>query len=381
MWVQSKNVWVHESFKPKAIEISDGVIKSLKDYGSVSDAVDYGDNRIIPGLIDIHDHGYKDLSANHSDVKGLLEWASYLPSEGVTSFLPTLATISQEEFLLALQNIAHTIDLEYKGAKMLGIHTEGVIISLEKKGAHDERLILKPTVELFKTWQEASNNKIVLVAIAPECDENHELIKYLVSEGIVVSIAHTNATYEQAIAAVESGAVSFTHTFNAMTGLQHRKPGVVSAAMGLSDTYAELICDGKHVDFAVGRLLGLIKGKDRLIAITDAMPTKGLKPGIYKKKGTQFNVILDESGVARLENGTLSGSSARMIDMVKNLDGAMNLGEVVAINAATINPARLLGLDKNKGLIKEKYDADIVIIDDEYKVLATYVAGEVVFEI
>ena len=379
MWIQSKNVWVDESFQPKAIEISEGIIKSLRNYGSVEDVVDYGESKIIPGLIDIHDHGYNDLSANHSDVKGLLEWANYLPSEGVTSFLPTLATISQDEFVVALKNIAQASDLEYVGAKMLGIHTEGVIISSEKKGAHDERLILRPSVELFKKWQEASNNKIVLVAIAPECDENHDLIKYLVKEGIAATIAHSNATYEQAIEAIESGVTSFTHTFNAMTGFDHRKPGAVGAAMDVCDAYAELICDGVHVNFVVGRVLGLIKGKDRLIAITDAMPTKGLKPGIYKKKGTQFNVVVDEYGVSRLENGTLSGSSGRMIDMVRNLDLKMGLGEAVAINAATINPARLLKRDNNKGLIKENYDADIVVIDNEYKVLATYVAGNVVF--
>lgn len=380
MIIQSNNVWINEKFEPAQIEIEDSKIKGIYKPNTNPIDKDYGDLRIIPGLIDIHDHGYNGSGANHGDLDYFKEWTAYLPSEGVTSFYPTTSTIPYDQHIKALETLAQAIENPTPGAQMLGIHTEGIIISKEKKGAHDPELLEIPTIELYEKWQEAAKGHIKMVALAPELDEDHAVIKRAVSDGVVVTLAHTNADYEEAIKAVEDGATNFTHTFNAMTGIHHRKPGVAGAALSRDDAYAELICDGHHVHFAIGKITATAKGKDKLIAITDAVPIKGLKPGIYEKEGTQYKTIVAEDGTSRLEDGTISGSSARMIDMVKNLHTKMDQPIELAINAATINPARMFGIDSTKGIIKQGYDADIVVMDNDFKVLTTYVLGEVVFE-
>lgn len=379
MIIQSKNIWLEEKFQAAQIEIINNKIMDIYRYQEKIPDVDYGELNIIPGLIDIHDHGYNGSGANYGDLDYFKEWCAYLPSEGVTSFYPTTSTIPLEDLYLSFQRLANAIENPSKGAQMLGIHTEGIIISEDKKGAHDPELLVKPTIDLFKKWQQEAKNHIKMMSIAPEIDENHETIKYAINNNVVVSLAHTNATYEETIRAIKNGAMNMTHTFNAMRGIHHREPGVAGAALSRDDVYAELICDGHHVNFAVGKILGRSKGKDKVIAITDAVPTKGLKPGIYGKKGTKYKVIVEEDGSSRLEDGTISGSSARMIDMVKNLNKEMNLPIELAINSATINPAKLFGIDDYKGLLKPGHDADLTIINEDFEVLSTYVLGEEVY--
>ena len=321
----------------------------------------------------MHCHGYNGMDANYATYDGLKHWFKELVKEGVTSIYPTTSTAPEENILNSHRLITQIMEEENDGVNVLGIHVEGPHISFTHKGAHNPYLIVKPNVENFKRWQENANNKIRLMTIAPEMDTNYELISYCRDNGIHVTLGHTGATYDECIKARSNGAESFTHTFNGMTGIHHREPGVAGAAMSMDDMYAELICDGVHVHFAVAKSLARCKGKDRLILVTDAVQIKGLKPGIYDL-GHRW-VQVGEDGCGRLKDGRLAGSSNKLIHMVRNLINECGIDYVTAINAATINPATFLGAEC-KGLLAENYDADITIIDNEYNIIQTFVLGK-----
>lgn len=372
MILQSTRVYIDEKYQPVQLVIQDGKIERIQEYGKEPVDRDYGNHRIIPGLIEMHAHGYNGMDVNYATYEGLKYWFKELPKEGVTSILPTSSTAPLKNLLESFDLITKVMDEGTEGVNILGIHTEGQFISFSHKGAHNPYLIEKPSVEEFKQWQEAAKNRIRLVTIAPEMDVDHELIKYCRSQGIHVTLGHTGAKYDECVQAYKDGAESFTHTFNGMRGIHHREPGVAGAALSNDDMYAELICDGVHVHFAVAKMVARCKGKDKLILITDAVQIKGLKPGVYNMPGRW--VQIGEDGCGRLKDGTLAGSSNKLIKMVRNLVKECGIDEITAINAATKNIATFLEIER-KGSIKENYDADIIVIDDEYQVLQTYIGG------
>lgn len=373
MIIQSTRVYIDEKYQPVQLVLEGGKIIRIQEYNKDVADRDYGDHRIIPGLIEMHAHGYNGMDVNYANYDGLKYWFNELPKEGVTSVLPTSSTAPLENLLASFKLLSDIIDEGNNGVNVLGIHSEGRFISFSHKGAHNPYLIAKPNVEEFKRWQEASNNKIKLMTIASEMDTNHELIKYCRSQGIHVTLGHTGAKYDECVQAYKDGAESFTHTFNGMRGIHHREPGVAGAALENDNMYAELICDGVHVHYAVCKTVARCKGKDKLILITDAVQIKGLKPGIYDMPGRW--VEIKEDGCGRLKDGTLAGSSNKLINMVKNLVTHCGIDEVTAVNAATKNPATFLELE-GKGLIKENYDADVIVIDNDYNVLQTYILGK-----
>ncbi|SJZ71130.1 N-acetylglucosamine-6-phosphate deacetylase [Anaerorhabdus furcosa] len=372
MIIQSTRVWIDEKFQSAQLEIKDNKIVGIHEYNKYPVDTDYKDERILPGLLDIHAHGFNGMDSNYATADGLKHWIASLPKEGVTSFLVTTSTAPEANLLESYELISKVIDEKLPGATPLGIHVEGPQISFDFKGAHNPYLIQKPNVEQFKRYQEHAQNKIKLICIAPEMDENHELIKYCVNNNVKVTLGHTGAKYDECVQAMHDGARSFTHTFNGMLGVHHREPGSAGAALALDDMYAELICDGVHVHYAVAKTVVRAKGKDKLILVTDAVQIKGLKPGIYDMPGRWVEV--KEDGCGRLKDGRLAGSSNKMITMLKNCIEHCDAEEVVAINAATKNPARFLGLD-TKGEIKLNNDADVIVIDDTYQVIQTYING------
>lgn len=374
MIIQSNRVYVDEKFIPAQIVIENGKIKCIQEYNKKTPTIDYENHRIIPGLIEMHAHGYNGMDVNYATYEGLKLWFKELPKEGVTSVFPTSSTAKEEALLNSFELISKIMDEKSEGATPLGIHVEGPQISFSHKGAHNPYLIRKPDIDDFKRWYDHSNHRIRLITIAPEMDKDHALIQYCRSQGVHVTLGHTGAKYDECMQAYHDGAESFTHTFNGMRGIHHREPGVAGAALSNDDMYAELICDGVHVHFAVAKMVARCKGKDKLILVTDAVQIKGLKPGIYHFDNKDW-VEIGEDGCGRLKDGTLSGSSNKMINMVKNLITKCGIDEVIAFNAATKNPATFLGVE-NKGILKENYDADITVIDDEYNVLQTYVLGE-----
>ena len=376
MRIQSTRVWLNEQFVPAQLVIEEGKITAIDSYDSQTADIDYNDKKILPGLIDIHCHGFNGLDCNYATREGLINWIEYLPKDGVTCFLATTSTAPEKNLLESYSLISDVMKENHRGAKIMGIHVEGPQISHEFKGAHNPYLIQKPDVEQFKRYQKAADGNIRMICIAPEKDDDHALTKYCVAHGVKVTMGHTGAKFDECASAIKDGADCFTHTFNGMLGLHHREPGTAGAAMYFEDIYAELICDGVHVHPAVAHVLGRVKGKDRLIAITDSVSIKGLKPGFYHMKGR--DVTVGEDGCGRLPNGRLAGSSNRMNIMLKNLIEMMDLPEVTAINAATINPARRAGFE-NKGLIQVGYDADLCVLNDDYSVAQTWVNGEEMF--
>ena len=371
MIIQSKKVWLNEKFIPAQISIKEGKIYSINEYNEESCDKDYNDYMIIPGLIDIHCHGYKGMSLNYANKEGLDIWRKDLVKEGVTSFVATTWTAPEKDLLNSFKVISQQMK-QTIGANILGIYVEGPQISFKYMGVHNPYMIQKPDIEQFKLYQKAADNNIKMITIAPEMDDNHALIKYCSENEVVVAIGHTNADYQECVDASKDGAKSFTHTFNAMRGMHHREPGVAGAAMSMDNMYTELISDGVHVAFPVCKILARVKGKDKLILITDSVRTKGLKPGVYNFENRDMYV--GEDGYGRSKNGNLAGSPNVLIKELKALILHCESPMDTAINSCTINPANLLNI-KNKALIKEGYDADLLVMDNEYNPIQTIVGG------
>ncbi len=374
MIVQSKMVYYNEKFQSLQVEIVDGKIVGIYPYGLVGENVtDYGDNMILPGFIDIHNHGYGNCDSDHATVDWVKRWMAYLPTEGVTSICPTTSSAPHQVVLNGMRAIAQACKEGYEGTNILGIYSEGPFICYDYRGAQDWNSHLVPTREIIDQYLQASDNRLLYVMLAPEMLDNTDVIKYCCSKGIKVTIGHTGATFRQCQEALAAGAVCFTHTYNGMRGLHHREPGVVGAAMYFEDAYAELIGDGVHVSFPAAHILAKIKGKDRLITVTDSVNVKGLPVGRHVHNG---EVLIIDENVARLEDGTLDGSVNKLNVLVRREINDAKIDVVTAINSVTCNPANMLGYGHRKGYIKEHYDADIVIMDEDFNPLQTYIAGK-----
>lgn len=375
MIIQSKRVWVLGQFMPIQIEVKAGKICGMWPYGQKNVDQDYGELRIVPGFIDIHTHGAYGFDTNDGNPEGLRNWMKNIVKEGVTGILPTTITQSEEVLTKAVSNVARVVKEGYEGAEILGIHFEGPYLDMEKKGAQPPQYICKGTIEQFKRYQAAAEGLIKIVTIATETDDDFVLTKYLAEHGIVVSIGHSNATYEQAQMAIANGATSMTHTFNGMSGFHHRKPGLVGAAMRFRDTFAEAICDGNHSHLAALNDLFTAKGRDYMIMMTDSLMVKGLPIGtIVKFGGNEIELLPDGSGHLR-GTDTLAGSTLKVNEGLKILVEKALIPFDAALNACTLNPARLLRMDDRKGKLVIGHDADIVVLDDAYQVVQTYTKG------
>lgn len=374
MIVQSKRVWIGGQFIDAQIEIDNGKITNIYPYNTKEVTHDYGDRRCVPGFIDVHAHGAYGFDTNDANVEGLENWLRRLPEEGVTSILPTTVTQSEEVLTKALENVAKVYKTNPKGAEIVGIHFEGPYLDMENKGAQPPQHIVSPSVEQFKKYQKAADGLIKLITMAPEHDEDHELTRYASENGVLVSIGHTGATYEEAVMGIANGANSFTHACNGMTGLHHRKPNTLGTLMR-SDTFAEIICDTRHVHPAV--MNSIFKTKpDKMMLITDSLTLKGMPEGDYELGGNKIE--MDEHGTAYLKGTeTISGSTLKVNLGLKKLVEEVLVPFDIALNSATINPANALRIGDRKGMLKVGYDADIVFLNDDYSVEQTFTLGKV----
>lgn len=374
MIIQSTKVYFEEKLQPRQIVIEDGKIKAVLPYGLKEGAVDYGNLLILPGLVDVHNHGYDGLDTNHATVEWLERWMKYLPSEGVTATLATISSVPKEDLLKGLHSVKEYMEHPVKGAHLLGVYEEGPFISEKFHGAQDITSKITASKEVIDEFNEACGGNLIYVMMAvEELDEDYSVVAYCREKGMKVALGHTGAKFAQCEKAIEHGATSFTHTFNGMLGLHHREPGTAGAAMYFDDCYAELICDGIHVEKHVANILAKTKGKDKLILVTDSVAIKGLKPGIHVTKGR--TTYIGEDGVGRLENGTLAGSCNKMNHILDYAIHDAGIDVTTAINASTVNPCRMLGIN-TKGLIAEGYDADIVVFDERFNTQAVYLMGE-----
>lgn len=378
MLIKSKRVWLSGQFLPLIIEITKDKITAIYDYDEKKIVdFDFGNERILPGFIDIHTHGAYGFDTNDANEDGLRRWAKNIGEEGVTSFLPTTITQTEETLTKALKNVAKVYKDGYEGAEILGVHFEGPYLDVEKRGAQPLECLQKPDVEQFKRFQQASNNLIKLITIASDLDPEYKLTKYLAKEGVKVSMGHSSANYKQTALAFANGAISQTHVFNGMTGFHHRDPGQVGYAFFSNDSFGEIIADGIHSTPEALNLFFQTKGRDKAIVISDSINAKGLGAGVYEFGGE--NVIVHNDGRATREDGRLAGSTANIIDSIKVLVESALVPINYVINACTKNPADLLGLS-HKGRIKVNYDADITVISDDYKVLKTFSRGKLIYE-
>ncbi len=380
MIIQSKKVWIGGQFLPAQIEISGDKIQRVYAYGTKSAGEDYGDMAILPGFMDIHTHGSYGFDTNDAEPDGLRDWMKRIPEEGVTSILPTTVTQMPEVLTKAVANVANVIEEGYEGAEILGIHFEGPYLDMEYKGAQPPEAIAVPSVEQFKMYQAAAKGWIKYITISPEHDADFELIRYCAAKGVVVSMGHSSAAYEEALMAIANGATSMTHVYNGMTPLHHRSPGLVGAALRIRDIYGEIIGDGHHSHVGALNIFFQAKGRDRGILITDSLRAKHCPPGgDYQLGGHDIEIGLD--GLARLKGtDTIAGSTLRMNKGLQVLIEEAGVPVDTAINACTLNPARCLGVDHRKGKICAGYDADLAVLDRDYNVVKTWCRGKVFFK-
>ncbi|MBO4501627.1 MAG: N-acetylglucosamine-6-phosphate deacetylase [Clostridia bacterium] len=360
-----------------ALAYEDGVIKGVTDAQLVpagADIIDAEGGYVAPGLIDVHIHGYLGKDVCDGDPEGLRTIAGGLVENGVTGFLPTTMTVDMKVINAALDSV-RAVKKEsesWNGSAILGVHAEGPFINPKKKGAQEERFILKPDAKFVIE----NSDVIKYITLAPEMDEDFAAIREIAEKtNVVVSMGHTNADYATAYASVDAGVRSTTHLFNAMSALGHRNPGVVGAAL-IRDVYTELIVDTYHVDKALFPMILKLKG-NRLVFITDCLPAGGLPEGEYTLGGQK---VFYYGNLCKLEDGTIAGSVLKLNKGVWNVYKNSDAPLWQCVRCASLNPATLLGIRNRKGSLEVGKDADIIITDNEFNVQKTIIGGTVRYE-
>lgn len=376
MIIQSKRVWIAGQFMAAQIEMDGEKIVDILEYGKKDVDVDYGNDRIVPGFIDIHTHGYDTWDTNDATPEGLRHWMKSITSEGVTGICPTTITQSHEVLSNAVKNVARVVEEGYEGAEILGIHFEGPYLDQKYKGAQPEQYCIPADVEEFKQYQEDAKGLIKVITMACEHDKDFALTEYCAQHGVLVSQGHSGATYEEAVMAIAHGAMSMTHVFNGMTPFYHRNPGLVGAAMRVRDVYGEVICDGNHSNVNSLNNYYMAKGKDHVIMITDALMAKGCPIGSKMLFGGQEIEVYPDGSAHLTATKGLAGSTLQVNRGLQVVVEKAGVPFEYAINSCTLNPARALGMDDRKGKICTGYDADIVVLNNDYDVVQTYARGK-----
>lgn len=365
-----ENKVVHDSYLEVDKEGKFGGI--YKEVSESAKVTDYSGYTLAPGLVDTHIHGFAGYDVMDVDFEGLNAISEKLLNCGVTSFLPTTLTDATENLSAACELIGNRYK-EVRGAKIRGIFLEGPFFTEEHKGAQNPKYMSDPSIEKLDKWNKLSNGLVNKIAIAPERDGVTEFIEFANSKEIRTALAHSSATYEEAKRAVEAGANIFVHTYNGMSGLHHREPGMVGAALSLDDVYTEIIADGHHVHPVAMDIVMKTRGKDETILVTDCMRAGGQGEG--DSMLGEFEVLVKD-GAARLKNdNSLAGSVLELIFAVQNIVEWKLATLAEAINMGSLNPAKSVGVDNVCGKITEGYDADFIVIDDNAQLHATYLNG------
>ena len=333
---------------------------------------------VAPAFIDEHIHGAGGCDAMDGSVTALSVVANALAREGTARFLATTMTQSKANTLAALAAVKAYRERSRKdGAAIMGVHLEGPFVSASRAGAQPKEYIVKPNIALFDELAEASGGCVKLLTLAPEQDGALDLIKHAAARGVVCSVGHTDAKYDEVLRAAEVGATCVTHTFNAQSPFTHREAGTVGAALMTDTLFTELIADGIHVSLPAIELLIKNKPTGKIVLITDSIRAKGEKDGESELGGQKVFV---RSGEARLADGTLAGSVLKMNDAVKLMVERAGLSVERAIDCATINPATNLGVADKYGSIAVGKAADFVVLNEKFEVIMTIRDGEVIFK-
>ena len=336
-------------------------------------AIDASGLTVTPGWIDIQLNGAFGLDFTE-DPDSIWSAAKELPKLGTTSFLPTIITSPLKTIDRAIEVMKNRPPSESTGATPLGLHLEEPFLNPGKKGAHNPRYLQAPNRKIIHQW--TRTNGVYLVTLAPELDEGFTVTRQLSAQGVVVSIGHSLATYEQALNAFKAGVQCGTHLFNAQTEINQRRPGLSVAILEKPEIYAGLIIDGVHVHLAMINLAWMSKGSRRFITVTDAISALGMPPGKYHLGDFEINVT---ETTVRLKDGTLAGSNETQQRSLRNLMAWTGCSLYDAIRTLTATPAELLNLP-NKGRISIGADADLVLITPDLEIKATIAGGKVLFK-
>lgn len=377
MKIYSENIVYENSVKPGTICIKNGKIKKICP-GKERDAVDYTRMKILPGIIDTHNHGGFGVRINDGCTKEEMDF--FLQAEASYGVTSMFATTYQ---LQGMKMAAYMANNPVKGTRILGINSEGPWgARVGEKGKNTG--YSKIDIEYAKKMLLSSEGLLKVVSLAPEIPGALEMISFFKSQGITVSIYHTNATYQEARIGIDAGITLATHLGNVMSGLHHRDVGAFGACLLDPNVYCELICDGFHVCNEMLDLIFRIKENDKIIMISDNTQYAGVPVGRYKRLDVSIEsdrriIQVCEDGKILSLTGRLTGSSKPILYGIKNLVQNLGMPLEQAVSFASCNPARFYRLD-SKGSIEEGKDADLVIINDEFQVIQTLIEGEVVYD-
>ena len=351
-----------------------GVFAEGELYGEKGvELVDHGDAYIAPGLIDIHLHGALGKDVMDCRAESLRAIAEHQAKNGVTGFLGSTMSASLETVIEAVQSIKEAAKKTFP-SQVLGVQIEGPFLSRQKKGAHSASFIRGMTEKDYERLTEAVRGLKSVISLAPEVEENMRFIPRLKKQGFVVAIGHTNATYEQATESIAAGVSLATHLYNAMSGFGHREPGAVGAVLDSDDVTVEVIADGVHVHPAALRLVVAAKGPEKICLVTDSMMATGAGDGIYHWGENEIEV---KGARATLRGtGVLAGSVLTLNTAIKNMIDWTGVTVNQSINMASLNPARVLGMEAEYGSIQKGKFANLVVLDREFRVLDTILRGK-----
>ncbi|GAA0391211.1 N-acetylglucosamine-6-phosphate deacetylase [Paenibacillus motobuensis] len=376
--IQHVNVLLpHQILPSTSVWVTDGKIERIEaqevpQFDERYERIDGNGMWLIPGMIDVHIHGANGYDMMDGTEASIQEVSHICAATGCTSFLATSVSSTMYDLLNMIRSVKSVIGRE-RGAKIAGIHLEGPYLNPKRKGMQNEKYLRHPDLDEMKLIFQEAGSLIKMVTVAPELPGGLELISYLKDQGVVIAVAHSDATYEEAKEAFGAGASHVTHCFNGMRPIHHRDPGLIVAAFEEPHVSLQAIVDQVHLHPAIIRLMHRIKGPEGMVLITDALQAMGLGDGEYLFGG--HNVTVSE-GIARLSDGTLASSTVTMNEALR-LTVENGISFTDAVQMASTSPARILGLS-NKGKIEIGYDADFVLLNEKYEVQWTMIEGQLV---